>query len=120
MQLIFSEQNAYFSRWDDADAFQELLESVKATRVADRTVVAEYGHDTDENRSLIVSFERTPNIGLNLSFMRVRWRARSVSLHDRIRPDRAYRPGATLPSEPDYPEPPHDGRATFSRFIGRR
>jgi uncharacterized protein DUF4238 len=120
MQLVFADQNVYFSRWDDADALQELLQSVKAQRQADRTVVAEYGHDTDSQRSLIVSFERMPNIALNLSLMRVRWRPRSVSLHDRIRPDRAYRPGATLPPERDYPEPPYDGPATFSRFIGRR
>ena len=120
MQLAFAEQNVYFSCWEDAEAIQQLLKSVQGKRQSDRTVVAEYGHDTDALRSLIVSFERTPHLGLDLSFIKIRWRPRSVSLYDRIQPSRAWRPEASVPPEPEYPEPPNDGPATFSRLLGRR
>jgi hypothetical protein len=51
-----------------------------------------------------------------LSFLKVRWRARSVSLSARVR---GYRKESPMPPIPEPPEP-YRGPATFSRFIGKR
>lgn len=115
-QLASANQNVYFTQWQQLKDLQTLLDRVLQHRDRDPTVVQEYGHDTDPNRSLLHSFERTPNLSLRLSFLKVRWRARSVSLHDRARGYRKQMP------MPEIPEPPEHlrGPATFSRFIGRR
>ena len=62
------------------------------------------------------TFERTPCLKLGLSFLKVRWRARSVSLSDRAR---GYRKEIPMPPAPEPPDA-YRGPATFSRFIGRR
>lgn len=116
MQLVSADRNAYFSDWQRKRAIQDLLGHVRRHRDADPTVVQEYGHDTDPNRSLLHTFERTPCLKLRLSFLKVRWRARSVSLSDRAR---GYRKEVPMPPLPEPPEA-YRGPATFSRFIGKR
>lgn len=116
MQLLSANQNVYFSEWETKEQIQELLARVRQHRGQDRTVVQEYGHDTDPNSSLLHTFERTPCLNLRLSFLKVRWRARSVSLSDRAR---SYRKEIPMPPIPEPPEQ-YRGPATFSRFIGRR
>ena len=116
MQLVSASQNVYFAKWESRKTLQELLGRVRRHRDQDPTVVQEYGHDTDPNRSLLHSFERTPNLNLQLSFLKVRWRARSVSLADRARGYRTEIPMPEIPDPPDHLR----GPATFSQFIGRR
>lgn len=116
MQLVSADRNVYFSEWQRRQQIRELLSRVRQQREPDPTVVQEYGHDTDPNRSLLHTFERTPCLKLRLSFLKVRWRARSVSLPARVR---GYRKESPMPPIPEPPEP-YRGPATFSRFIGKR
>jgi uncharacterized protein DUF4238 len=116
MQLLSSDRNVYFSEWQARQQIRELLGRVRQHRDSDPTVVQEYGHDTDPNRSLLHAFERTPCLKLRLSFFKVRWRARSVSLSDRVR---GYRKEIPMPGIPEPPDR-YRGPATFSRFIGKR
>lgn len=116
MQLLSAHPNVYFSDWDARDELRQLTASIRAHRAADPLVVQEYGHDTDPNQSLLHTFERMPNLALNLSFLKVKWDARSAPLAVRAKAVRKEIP------MPDLPEmPPHlQGPATFSRFIGRQ
>jgi len=116
MQLLSADHNVYFSDWERRRELQDLRAHVRHHRMDDPTVVVEYGHDTDPNRSLLHTFERTPNLKLSLSFMKVRWRARSVSLHDRAHGYRKEVPMSPIPEPPEA----YRGPATFSRFLGRR
>lgn len=116
MQLLSADRNVYFPDWRRRQDIRDLLNRVRQHRVSDPTVVQEYGHDTDPNRSLLHTFERTPCLKLHLSFLKVRWRARSVALPDRVRGSRKEMP---MPPIPELPEQ-YRGPATFSRFIGRR
>jgi hypothetical protein len=116
MQLVSADQNVYFSEWQRRQEIQLLVARVRQHRNPDPTVVQEYGHDADPNRSLLHTFERTPCLKLSLSFLKVRWRARSVSLSDRAQ---GYRKEIPMPPVPEPPEA-YRGPATFSRFIGKR
>jgi hypothetical protein len=121
MQLVSADGNVYFADWNRRGELAALAAAVRHHRSKDRTVVQEYGHDLDPTRSIVHSFETTPNLALALSFLKVRWRARSVALVDRIR---RFRPGT--PPPPQFPDPPehyedaYRKAATFSRFINRR
>lgn len=116
MQLVSAYQNVYFAEWSRRREIRELLTRVRQHRDPDPTVVQEYGHDTDPNRSLLHSFERAPCLKLRLSFLKIRWRARSVSLTDRAH---GYRKEIPMPPVPEPPEHLR-GPTTFSRFIGKR
>ena len=116
MQLVSADQNVYFSQWERAPEIQALLARVRQHRHPDPTVVQEYGDDADPNRSLLHTFERTPCLKPSLSFLKLRWRARSVSLRDRAH---GYRQEIPMPQVPELPEA-YRGPARFSRFIGRR
>ena len=116
MQLVSADQNVYFSDWQRIQELRLLLARIRQHRDVDRTVVQEYGHDTDPSRSLLHTFERTPCLKLRLSFLDLRWRARCVSLGDRAN---SYRKQLPMPPEPGLPDP-YRAPATFSRFIGKR
>lgn len=116
MQMVSAQENVYFSNWEHVQALQQLLDRVRGLRIPDSTVVQEYGHDSDPNRSLLVTFVRSPNLSVALSFLRVRWKAQRVGLHDRAQ---AVRREAALPPVPEVPEQ-YRGPATFSTFKGRR
>jgi hypothetical protein len=116
MQLLSAHPNVYFSDWDAREALQRLTESIRAHRETAQLVVQEYGHDTDPNRSILHSFERMPNLKLNLSFLKVRWDARSTPLASRAPALRREMPMPDLPDMPSHLR----GPATFSRFMGRQ
>jgi len=116
IQLISAGENVYSSDWRLLEHIGRLVPIATARRIADPTVVQEYGQDGNPNSSLLHTFERTPCLKLELSFLSIRWRVRSVPLADR---PRRYRKALPMPP---MPEPPHpkDRTVTFSRFIGRR
>lgn len=116
MQFISADEHVYFSDWASLERVRGLATDTAQHRLADPTVVVEYGQDYDPSRSLLHTFERTPCVGLRLSFLSLKRSARAVPLDDRIR---RHRREFALPATPP---PAHlRGRTvTFSRFIGRR
>ncbi len=116
MQLLSADQNVYYAKWQQLDDVRRLVPTIEAHRTAESIVVVEYGQDDDPSSSLLHTFECTPFLKLQLSFLSLRRRARRVPLKDR---SRDYRKEIPMPPTP---EPPRlKGRTvTFSRFIGRR
>ena len=116
IQVVSAQENVYFHDWRQLDALQQLLSQASGLRICDPIVVQEYGHDTDPARSLLVTFVRTPDLDLALSFFRVRWKAQRVGLHARAQ---LVRKDLPMPPVPDLPEQ-YRGPVTFSNFKGRR
>ena len=116
LQLVSADQNAYFSKWEHADAVRRLLPKVLRHRKTDPVRVVEYGQDDDVNSSILHEFDRMPDLQLRLSFLTFKRKARKVSLYDRAQ---KYRKDLPMPP---YPGPPSlQGRSvTFSRFLGER
>ena len=116
IQLVSADENVYFSDWAHAEAVERRLADITRDRIADPTVVQEYGQDDDPNSSLLHTFERTPNLNLALSFLLLRRRLRRIPLESRAGD---YRKRTPMPAPPDPPG--LRGRTvTFSRFLGRR
>lgn len=116
MQVISASENVYFSDWQQAKGLEQLARKAARYRDSDSVRVLEYGAEKDENYSLLHLFERTPNLGLNLSFLSIRRNARRVPLYERVR---NYRKPFPMP---DRPGPPYlRGRTVrFSRPKGSR
>lgn len=116
IQMVSAQENVYFDDWRHLHALQQLLSRVSGLRICDPIVVQEYGHDSDSARSLLVTFVRTPDLNLALSFFRIRWKAQRIGLHARAQLARKDLPMPPLPDIPDQ----YRGPATFSKFKGRR
>ena len=115
MQLVAADENIYFSNWVKAERIRELALEMNQHR-GDPTVVREYGQDDDANNSLVHSFERMPNIRLNLSFLKIKWYLRHIPIAARAPAARRSAPFPRMPVPPQLKE----RAATFSRFIGER
>jgi hypothetical protein len=116
IQFVSADKNVYFHNWDMKLDLVETRNRVQGLRIDDPNVVAEYGHDTDETRSLLVGYEQSPQLGLDLEFLKIRPRANRVPMDERPRQVRR-----VAVDSGDYSVPPRpEGPATFSRFLGRR
>jgi hypothetical protein len=115
-QFVSADEHIYFSDWRQSEGIKSHLPRMMGHRIADPTVVVEYGQDDDPNSSLLHTFERAPNLNLTLSCLRLRRRASRVPLQARARQHRKSMP------MPHSPEPPglRERAVTFSRFLGRR
>ena len=116
VQLVSADENVYFSGWELAEGIRSRLADTARDRIPDPTVVQEYGQDDDPNRSLLHTFERTPNLKLELSFLAVRRRRERIPVESRAGD---YRKTTTVPAPTDPPGV-GGGTVTFSRFLGRR
>lgn len=116
IQMVSAQENVYFDDWRHLDSLQQLLSQVSGLRICDPIVVQEYGLDSDPARSLLITFVRTPDLNLALSFFRIRWKAQRIGLHARAQLVRKDLPMPPLPDIPDH----YRGPATFSKFKGRR
>ena len=116
IQLVAAAEQIYFSDWTTAPIVRALAVDAQRLRIADPTVVVEYGQDDDPSRSLVHSFVRTPCLDLKLSFLEARRCARRVPLLARAQ---QVRRNTVIPA---WPESPDRARRpiTFSRFLGRR
>jgi len=116
IQLISANQNVYFSDYQQLQEILRLIPLVKRQRASLSTVVKEYGQDDNPNSSLLHTYHSTPCLKLNLSFLKIKRRARRIKPKDRVNDYRKAMPTHPLPEPPDL-----KGRTvTFSRFLGQR
>jgi len=116
IQLVSADEHVYFSDWRLTEHIRRLMQDITRHRLADPTVVVEYGQDDNPNRSLLHAFTHTPYLKLKLSFLKLKRRSRRVPLQDRIRDYRKTIPISLPPEPPDL-----RGRTvSFSRFLGQR
>ena len=108
MQLLSADENTYFSKSEQSEHVGRLRSSVEHLRLADATRVVEVESDRDPDSSLILTYERTPNLSLRLRFLYVNKVARKVPIEDRLnrREDEPSGMGARV--------------ETFSRIVGQR
>ena len=83
-QILYAETNVYFSDWQLKDRLKDLALENGEYRSTDATVLEEFESDDEENDSLLHFYAETPNLGLNLSFLQIKKRAKRVSLGKRI------------------------------------
>jgi hypothetical protein len=84
LQGIAAHRNLYSNVVDDS-RLRVAAVSGRRYRGSKRPITIESVNDLDPLESLIHQYERMPNIGLKLSFMSVRRRARRISVADRAR-----------------------------------
>ena len=89
-QVISAANNLYFNDGIKSAVVQDLASQYAHLRQDDPTVLEEFSSDDNPQRSLAIAYDQTPNVGLNLSFLRVKRRAdrlgMSKRLHEGLRP----------------------------------
>jgi hypothetical protein len=84
-----AEQILLFSKWENENAVRRLAQKSKKYRRAERATVEEFLADDDpEHSSLVHLFQQPLDIGLNLSFMKLRRHAQRIPLAVRIQEHR--------------------------------
>ena len=84
LQILFAETNVYFSDWKLKDRLRELTLEKRESRSTDAMVLEEFESDDEGNDSLLHFYAETPNLGLNLSFLHIKKRAKRVPMGKRI------------------------------------
>ena len=84
-QLVSAQYNLYFPDWSKRFYIQQLLSRYRSLRIADPQVVREFVSEDSECESMYQTYEKTPNLSLDLSFMRIRNRALKIDFRDRWR-----------------------------------
>ena len=84
-QIVAAQNNLYFPDWSKRFYIQQLLSRYGRLRISDPQVVREFVSEEAEHESVFQTYERTPNLSLDLSFMRIRKRALNIELNDRHR-----------------------------------
>ena len=85
LQVISASNNLYFSDVGQSCDVEKLTSTYAQFRQSDPVLLDEYSSDQDSQHSLVVTFENTPNISLNLSFLRVKRRADRLSISKRLK-----------------------------------
>lgn len=83
-QVISAEANLYFSDWDRLGEIKKAVAEASHFRVSDSTVFQQFESDDDENDTLIHGYTETPNLELDLSFLRIKKRALRIPVHKRL------------------------------------
>ena len=113
MQLVSALENIYFAGREQLQDIYRLLPKAEPLRIPDPSVVREYGQDDEPNSSLIHTYDRVENLGLNLSFLKLKEQALRVPLNDRAHQYRDVAEG--------LPPGTRGGKVVrFSQFIGGR
>lgn len=88
-----AERVLLFSRWDDAETVRRLTQRSKKYRRAEGSTVEEFlAGDDPTHSSLVHLFQQPLDIGLDLSFMKLRRRAQRTPLSTRIQEYRGQPP----------------------------
>lgn len=85
LQVISANNNLYFNDWRQSTAIEDLVSRYTHLRQHDPTVLDEFSSDENPQHFLTVSYDQTPNIGLDLSFLRIKRRASRLSLPKRLK-----------------------------------
>ena len=85
LQVISASNNLYFNDGTKSAIVQDLASQYAHLRQDDPTVLAEFSSDDNPQHSLAITYDQTPNVGLNLSFLRVKQRAARLSISKRLR-----------------------------------
>ena len=80
LQVISANNNLYFNDWKQSTAIEDLASRYAHLRQHDPTVLNEFSSDENPQHFLTVSYDQTPNIGLDMSFLQVKRRASRLSL----------------------------------------
>ena len=85
LQLINAHNNLYFDKWETRREIEKLVEIGNPIRGLDLVQVSEWVKSENENKSkLFQLYEQMPNLGLNLSFIKIRKKAKKVHVSHRI------------------------------------
>ncbi|MDE2823084.1 MAG: DUF4238 domain-containing protein [Chloroflexota bacterium] len=85
LQVISASNNLYFRDDWQSCAIEKLASKYAQFRQSDPIVLDELSSDQNPQHFLVHSFEQTPNVGLNLSFLRIKRRADRLSLSKRLK-----------------------------------
>ena len=84
LQVISANKNLYFNDGDQSTVVEDLASRYAHFRQDDTTVLDEFSSDQNPQDSLAQGYDQTPNVGLNLSFLRVKRRAYRRSMAKRL------------------------------------
>lgn len=84
IQVISAEANLYFSDWDRLEEIKKAVADTPHFRVIDSTIIQQFVNDDDENDTLIHTYIETPNLELDLSFLRIKKRALRIPADKRL------------------------------------
>ncbi len=84
LQMISASNNLYFSDVGQSHSVENLTSKYAHFRQSTHIVLDEFSSDENPQHFLAHSFEQTPNVGLNLSFLRIKRRADRVSVSKRL------------------------------------
>ena len=90
LQVISASKNLYFNDGSKSAVVQDLASQYAHIGQDDPTTLEEWSSDENPQHSLIHAYDQTPNVGLNLSFLRVKRRAARLSISKRLQ--KALRP----------------------------
>ena len=85
LQVISANRNLYFSDWMQATTVENLASQYSPLRPQTSVVLDEFSSDEHPSHSLVVGYEQSPNVRLDLSFLRVKKRAARIGMARRLR-----------------------------------
>ena len=84
-QLVAAQNNLYFPNWSMRRYIRRLISKHGGLRISDPQVIREFVSEDEEYSSMFQTYERTPDLSLDLSFIQIRRRALKMPLSDRWR-----------------------------------
>jgi hypothetical protein len=115
LQVHSAEKNIYFNDWAWEPYVTAIVGKSIKRRIKDPVQVDEFFAEGDPMRSLLSEYERTPNLGLNLSFVKVQKRRRQIPLPDRVGSDFRFRSDPSGIAQPPPNGPPIPDGTVFVR-----
>lgn len=85
LQVISANRNLYFNDASQSATVENLASKYAHLRQDDPVAVEQFSSDEDPRYSLLHGYNQTPNVGMNLSFLRIKHRATRVSISKRLR-----------------------------------
>ena len=84
LQVISANNNLYFNDGSQSTVVEALASRYAHLRQDDPVVLDELSSDENPQHSLAHGYDQTPNVGLNLSFLRIKRRAGRLSISKRL------------------------------------
>ena len=112
LQIISADRNVYFNDWRQLGRVTAVVDKFAHSRVGHLGKAEEIASDQNEDESLIHGYLEIPNIGLDLSVLRIKKRALRISMGKRLNNTRIRTQKPTRPN--------HNAELrTYSRVIAR-